>query len=227
MAYRVTSPLPPRTLDAVLAEGWYRSGQHVFTTNWLVLDEGAIVSPVLWARVDLSRWTPPRRYRRLLAAARRFTVALEAQAAITPELEALYAQYLVHTRLDSGPTVAAVLLDGALTNQFPTRLLTVRDGGVLIAAGFLDEGAETTAGILNFYHPDYRQYSLGLLLYFTEMAWSHAAGKRWYYPGYIATHYPKFDYKLLAGAASVETRDPETGRWMPYAESEHARIHGH
>ena len=87
--------------------------------------------------------------------------------------------------------------------------------------GYFDEGAETTAGILNFYHPDYRKHSLSILLYFEEIRYAAQTGKRWFYPGYIATHYAKFDYKLLAGAGRMELLDVERGAWVPYGAAAH------
>jgi arginyl-tRNA--protein-N-Asp/Glu arginylyltransferase len=223
-SFRLTEPLLPATMDALLAQGWYRSGQAVFTTNWLILDEGLIISRVLWARVDVQGWTPTRRHRRLLKENACFSLTLS-DAVITEEIETLFASYLEHTGLDSGPTVSAVLLghydDGAPhvvgQNFFHTRMFTMRDGEKLIAVGYFDEGRETSAGILNFYHPDYRKYSLSILLYFEEIRHAAETGKRWFYPGYIATDYPKFDYKLLAGIERTEVLDVETGNWIPYS----------
>jgi arginine-tRNA-protein transferase len=227
MAFRLVEPLPPPVLDAVLAGGWYRSGQYLFTTNRLIMEveEEIIISDVLWARVDMEGWQPTKRHKRLEATNRSFSLKYS-DAVITPEIEGLYEIYLEHTALDSGPTAAAVLLgEGNDTNFFPGRMMTVRDGKQLIAVGYFDEGEQATAGILNFYHPDYRQYSLGLWLYFEEIRWTSKAGKRWYYPGYIATQYPKFDYKLLAGPERMTVRDPDTGVWIPYSESRHAAYH--
>lgn len=222
--FRLTEPLLPATMDSLLAQGWYRSGQGVFTTNWLVLDDGLVVSRVLWARVDVRDWTSTRRHQRLMKENARFSLTLS-QAIITDEIETLFAAYLAHTGLDSGPTVTAVLMGiyepatGGLAGQnfFPTRMFTLRDEHRLIAAGYFDEGAETTAGILNFYHPDYSKRSLSISLYFEEIRYAAETGKRWFYPGYIAVDYPKFDYKLLAGTERTEVLDVERSEWIPYA----------
>ncbi len=204
-------------MDALLAQGWYRSGQGVFTTNWLILDEGLVVSRVLWARVDVRDWTPTRRHLRLAKECARFSCTVS-DAVITDEIETLFAGYLAHTGLDSGPTVRAVLMsDAAHENFFPTKMFTVRDGEILIAVGYFDQGAETTAGILNFYHPDYSKRSLSIFLYYEEIRYAAQTRKRWFYPGYIAMDYPKFDYKLLAGAGRTEVLDVERAEWIRYA----------
>lgn len=218
----LSGPLAPTALDALLDAGWYRTGQGVFTTNWLILDDGAIISQVLWARVDLPRWKPTRRHSRLIAQNRRFSYTTS-DAVITPEVEALFAGYFAHIDFETGPTVSAILQGEALHNFFPTRMWMVRDGDRLIAAGYLDEGEQTAAGILNFYDPAYRQYSLGLWLYLEGIRWAAERGKRYYYPGYIALDYPKFDYKLLAGTEAFEVLDAERGEWIAYRDSVHAR----
>jgi arginine-tRNA-protein transferase len=217
----LSAPLAPAALDALLDAGWYRTGQGVFTTHWLILDDGAVISQVLWARIDLPRWTPTRRHRRLIAQARSFSCTIS-DAVITPEVEALFAQYFAHIDFETGPTVSAILQGEARDNFFPTRMWTVRDGDRLIAAGYLDEGEQTVAGILNFYDPAYKSYSLGLWLYLEGIRWAADRGKRYYYPGYIALDYPKFDYKVLAGTEAFEVLDADRGEWIPYRNSVHA-----
>ena len=97
----------------------------------------------------------------------------------------------------------------------------MRDGERLIAIGYFDEGRESAAGILNFYHPDYRKYSPGLFLYLESIRYAAEGGKRFFYPGYIALDYTKFDYKLLPGPERVEIWDTDTACWLPYSGSFH------
>ena len=97
----------------------------------------------------------------------------------------------------------------------------MRDGDQLIAVGYFDEGRESAAGILNFYHPAYRKYSPGLFLYLEGVRYAAESGKRFFYPGYIALNYTKFDYKLLPGAERVEIWDTDTGSWRQYAGCTH------
>ena len=214
-------PLPPLLLDALLAQGWYRMQQHVFTTNELWLDENVKVA-VCWARVRLDRFSPNHRHRKLTRLCRRFTCTLH-EAMITPEIEALYTAYRSGIDFEAGPTAASFLIDERGVNYFPARMWQVRDGARMIAAGYFDEGVESAAGILNFFHPEYRKYSLGLWLYLEDLCYAAAQGKEFFYPGYIAIGYTKFDYKLLAGIERIELLDADTSTWIPYAESAHAR----
>ena len=211
--------LAPEILDAALAQGYYRMRQNLFTTDTTYTDGGGEV-PVLWARVLLEHYQPNRRHQKLARLCRRFSCSLQG-ADITPEIEALYSSYRGHIDFDAGRSVASCMLDEHGVNYFPGRMWTMRDGDRLIAVGYFDEGRESSAGILNFYDPAYRKYSPGLLLYLESIRHAAESGKRFFYPGYIAMDYTKFDYKLLPGTERVELWDTDTARWLPYAGSPH------
>jgi arginine-tRNA-protein transferase len=218
-------PLAPHIMDAALAQGYYRMRQNLFTTDVTHTDDGSEVS-VLWARVLLDDFAPNHRQRKLARLNRRFACTLH-DAAITAEIEALYTSYRRAIDFNASESVAASMLDEREVNYFPGRMWQLRDGGRLIAVGYFDEGHESAAGILNFYDPDYRKYSPGLWLYLESVRYAAERGKRFFYPGYIALDYAKFDYKLLAGAARMELWDMNSARWIPYADSvhaEHARL---
>ncbi len=60
-------------------------------------------------------------------------------------------------------------------------MIEIRDGNKLIAAGFFDLGEISVAGILNFYHPDYKSKSLGIYLLLLEIDHAKKQGKEWFY----------------------------------------------
>jgi len=43
-------------------------------------------------------------------------------------------------------------------------------------------------------------------------------GIKWYYPGYFAPGYGKFDYKLTMDPNATEVFAPEKKDWIPYTE---------
>jgi len=180
-------------------------------------EDGVVVSPVVWLRVDLARWQRGRRYQRLAKENAGFTLDSARCGWVPAEVEDLFSRYRAQIDFDTGPSATDILQGSCPRNFFPTTLLTVRDGGRLIAASFTDEGDESTAAILNFYDPAYRHRSLGIWLYAEGIRRAQAAGKRWHYPGYVATRYPKFDYKLGAGAAYLQGLDATAGVWRPLA----------
>jgi arginine-tRNA-protein transferase len=213
-------PLDPAFMDGLLEMGWYRMSQHVFTTRHICLGETEVYE-VLWARIDLRKWKPTARHQRQLKQAQRFSISLQ-PATISPSIEKLYTRYRSAISFEASESVASYLLEQQPHNFFPTLMWQVHDGDELIAVSYFDEGLSSAAGILTFFHPDYKRYSLGLLLYLESVRHAADTGKQYFYPGYIALNNPKFDYKLLAGKEHIETWEFENMRWIPYAQSKHA-----
>lgn len=218
--FTLNESLPPELLDTLLVQGWYRMRQNIFTTNAIHLEEDNVI-PVWWARISLQNFTPNSRHRKLARLCKRFNLSLH-PAVVTAEIEELYALYRKSVDFDTGDTVASFLLDERGVNYFPSRMWQLQDGDKLIGIGYFDEGQHSSAGILNFYHPDYRKYSAGLWLYFETIRYAAESGKQFFYPGYVGLGYNKFDYKLLAGTERVELWDPAAMQWVPFDASEYA-----
>jgi arginine-tRNA-protein transferase len=70
---------------------------------------------------------------------------------------------------------------------------------------------------MNFYHPEYRKFSLGKVLMLLKVEHARALGYQYYYPGYLVHNYPKFDYKLFPCLAATEVFDCLTSRWLPFS----------
>ncbi len=213
--------LEPAVMDTLLSFGYYRMRQSLFTTTYTLTDHQQIVK-VLWARLRLEDYRFTDRHRRIAKRASRFRLRL-LPAGVTPEIEALYAKYRQSMSFDANESVRACMLGEAEVDFFPGRMWEVRDGAQLIAVGYFDEGINSAAGILNFYDPAYAGFSLGLWLYLEGVRYAMETGKTFFYPGYIALDFPKFDYKLLAGTENMEILDAHLSVWTPYDNSEHAR----
>ncbi len=213
--------LTPAMMDVLLAQGYYRMRQTVFTTSATINDEGMLIE-VLWARICLRGYAPGRRHRELMRRNCNFSCVL-LDAHIDDEIEELYSAYRQNVNFDAPGSAAAFLMGESPVNYFPARMWQVRDGGQLIAVGYFDEGEHSAAGILNFYHPDYKKYSPGKWLYLESVRYAAETGKEFFYPGYIAMNFPKFDYKLMAGKDRIELWDMVQEQWYPYAASLHAQ----
>jgi leucyl-tRNA---protein transferase len=208
-------------LDSYLARGWYRLGQVVFTTDHV--PDGSTMKPAFWLRYDLSRLEYGRKQRELLRRNARFTVTMR-PLELTAELEELYQRYRVCMAFDASPTAYSYLIEAGTPFPpqriiFDSTMIEIRDGSKLIALGVFDLGESTLAGILNFYDPEYKKYSLGKFLMLLKINHARTLGKAWYYPGYIAYGYTKFDYKLYPDARAAEIYDMGTARWLPYTET--------
>ncbi|TGE14451.1 GNAT family N-acetyltransferase [Hymenobacter elongatus] len=212
--------LPGPALDFYLSQGYYRMHQDLFTCRFLPIDEGLYT--VHWLRLVLADVHYGPEQRRLLRLSKRFAVEFR-PFHLTQELEELYAAYLSSITFDAPPSVESFLLAGAEHNAFRTTVIEVRDGSRLVAAGIFDSGARSLAGIMNFYHPDYRKHSLGKYLMLLKIEHARRQQHRYYYPGYVVHNYPKFDYKLFPCPAATEAFDCRSGRWLPFSWADVAR----
>jgi arginine-tRNA-protein transferase len=220
----IQSPLAPEVMDTMLSYGYYRMQQNLFTVDYAHTDDRQRVR-VIWARVCLKDFIPNHRHLKLAKRCRHLHISLHC-ATITDEIEDLYTAYRAAIDFDGNDSVTSCLTgDRNATDYFPGRMWQIHDGDKLVAVGYFDEGKESCAGILNFFHPDYAKYSLGLWMYLEGVRYAAETGKRFYYPGYIAMGFAKFDYKLLAGRERVQLWDPAKAEWIPYESSIHARQH--
>ncbi len=213
--YHVHNPtsLSPAQLDNYLAAGWYRMQLLIFTTDLITKDDRLV--PVFWLRLVVNKYQPSRTHKKIIAANKGFTVAVE-PLQITEELELLYKQYRETMDFDLSPTLQESLLGEEDTSVYQTKCITIRDGEELIAAGIFDEGENSIAGIINFYHPNYAAKSLGKYLMLLKLQFAQQHMKKYYYSGYISTVFSKFDYKLMVGAAATEVYNRQQEEWVPW-----------
>ncbi|WP_020595913.1 hypothetical protein [Spirosoma panaciterrae] len=201
-------------LDLCLNMGYFRMQQDIFTCQYVLFENK--LCPVYWLRLVLADVTYGTKQLRLLRSNESFTVAVK-PFVLSDELENLYALYRGAINFDAPDSVESCLLDGAIENVFDTYVVEVRDQGQLIAAGIFDDGYQSIAGIMNFYHPAYRKHSLGKFLMLQKINHARRQRKIYYYPGYIAYNYTKFDYKIFPCEAATELLDTNLGLWVPFS----------
>lgn len=200
-------------MDLYLSKGYFRMQQEVFTC-YAVLFENT-VCPVHWLRIVLADVSFGKEQLRLFRINENFSATVKTLV-ITDEMEALYATYKEAINFDAPESVESCLLDGANYTVFDTCVIEVRDGDSLIAVGIFDNGAQSIAGIMNFYHPAYRKHSLGKYLMLLKIRHAQHQQKTYYYPGYLASKYTKFNYKLFACEAATEVFDAHRDQWYPF-----------
>lgn len=216
--YEDPSSLQPHELDAYLSKGWYRAGQSIFTLDTCNFEDGDghtyVNDKVYWLRVSMAQFSFSRGQKQLLRTNESFTVELS-PCYISGEIEWLFRQYKSAINFRHSQSVREFLQFGGNTNVFDTYLITVRNGEALIAAGYFDNAENSIAGILSFYHPDYRKCSLGKFLLLKKAEYARALGKHYFYLGYIARAYAKFNYKLFAPEAT-EVFHFSRQEWLPF-----------
>ena len=199
-------------LDQYLSNGWFRMGQTIFTTDVVPLNDRLYA--VHWLRIDLRRLNYGRAQKKLFVLNKNFSVSIQ-PLSINAELEDLFTLYRTAVDFNPPQSVEEYLFLGINHDIYDSYLIQIRDHGKLIAAGIFDNGESSIAGILNFYDPSYRKYSLGKYLMLIKADYAIKIGKSWYYPGYIASGYSKFNYKLFPDKNATEIYDKDSKTWLP------------
>lgn len=204
-----------KLLDQMLEAGWYRMMHLMFTTDTIARETGDIFA-VHWLRYDVDlvpqSFYTGRNFKKLNKKYRIDYLPLH--EVDTDELEDLFSLYRYHTKFDQADFLSDIL--GGYAPSFDTLIATVRDGDTLIAAGIVDVGETTIAGIKNIFDPTLSSEGLGIYLLMQEMHYCRTEGIRWFYPGYIAPGYPNFDYKIYP--AFTEVFVPQRQCWISYSE---------
>jgi leucyl-tRNA---protein transferase len=205
--------MPGPLLDEYLSRGWYRMQQTIFTTDIIIKNE--LVIPVFWLRFALKKYTETKSSRKISEQNNKFSVVLK-NGHITREAEELYSLYKSSVDFEVSETISDYLVGEAAVSIYNTNCYEIRDGRKLIACGYFDEGENSLAGILNIYHPDYKQYSPGKFLMLLKLNYALQRQKQFYYPGYISTGITKFDYKLFPGKEAAEVYLTKKEQWLPW-----------
>ena len=208
------SRLTGTELDVFLAMGWYRMGQGIFTTHGIVQEEQ--IFRVFWLRYNLHQLAPQKKStKKIIENCSHFEVSVK-PVNVTQEMEDLYKLYKAGIHFDAASNVRQWLYEAADGNVFDTYMIEIKDGGELISVGIFDKGKRSIAGIMNFYNPLYKKYSLGKYLMLLKIKYAQDKKIKWYYPGYIVPGYPKFDYKLFVDKLAAEIFIPEANAWQLY-----------
>ena len=199
-------------LDRFLAAGWYRMHGTVFTTNYV--NEKDPTTRVYWLRYAVNN-VRVSKHKELIKRNAAFT-AIYRGLVITKEMNDLYAAYYDSIEHDCSANLQGIL--GAQAKSvFDSYVIEVRNGDKLIAAGIFDKGNDSIAGIVNFYHPDYKKYSLGKYLMLLKLQYCRDNKIGWYYPGYFGPELPKFSYKLFMDKTATEVFIPEVKKWIQFS----------
>jgi arginyl-tRNA--protein-N-Asp/Glu arginylyltransferase len=209
--YLILEEINEDALDRYLSEGYYRMNQNIFTTDAIFLNEMWL--PVFWLRVDIHRLTFGTTAQKIAKMNKRFTVSISPME-INEEINTLYELYKSTIAFNGYESVSKCLNGDDANVIFKTQMMQVRDGEKLIAVGYFDCGREAVMGILNFYHPDYKKYSLGKFLMLQKLDYIKQSGRQYYYTGYFSTRNPKFDYKFFPDVYCMQVYLRHQDEWI-------------
>jgi arginine-tRNA-protein transferase len=205
-------------LDHLLAIGWYRMHQTLFTCSHVELGE---LYRVHWLRYHIDRIAPRSTHKRIKARAKEFTFSIDDFTEVRDDHRALHARYRASIDFDGAISIEDCLFGDSLTgnNIFRTKTISVFDKDSLVAGAYFDLGARAAASILHFYDPAYARFSLGKLLILLTIDYLRENNFDFYYPGYVVEGLDKMNYKLFLGKEHAEYFDPLVVQWKPFRES--------
>jgi arginyl-tRNA--protein-N-Asp/Glu arginylyltransferase len=203
--------ITPEQLDSLLALGWFRIQQTIFTTDILTLDDE--VYNTIWLRIRLKDFQADNKYASLHKKNNRFTTEIK-KAIITEHHETLYSVYKESVSFEAASSLHWLLYGNSINDAFNTYVINVYDNEKLIAAGFFDLGKTSSAGICSFYDPAYKKYSLGKYIIYEKIIYCKKEDFDFFYPGYFVPGYSRFDYKLDIGKSAIEYFDSHKKEWL-------------
>ena len=216
--HRTVAPdiLSASDLDQLLAMGWYRMHQNIFTTSHLRNDEKFY--RVHWLRYPLAEIRELPSHRRMRKRNQSFHHTIEDFTEIQPFQEELYLRYRASIDFQSALSIKQCLFgdNGLERNIYQTKCISVYDQGKLIAGGYFDLGNIAGTSILHYFDPDYKSRSLGKYLMLLTMDFLNSSGCAFYYPGYLVSGVPKMDYKLFMGREATQYFDPGSMTWKVF-----------
>jgi len=201
--------------DRLLAAGFYRMQHIMFTCNETEINYQGTTIPVFWLRTLVQQYKLSRSAVIINKKCSCFNVQIK-KACMDDEVEALYALYKKHVPFHITETGADYLHTSLIPHPFDSMMIQVRDDDTLIATGYFDKGKTAIAGIMNIYHPGYKQYSLGKFLMLKKLEYALQHNMVFYYTGYISTENTRFDYKIFPDVNAVEVLLPVEQRWLPF-----------
>lgn len=206
--------ITPAQLDDYLERGWFRMRQTIFSTHFLCFNNEFYSA--IWLRAELGGQLFDANYRELYKRNKNFTVRIQ-RANITQKHEDLYQLYKESITFQTSENLHQLLYGFDSNNRFDTYEINILDGTELIAAGYFDLGQNSAAGIVSFYHPQYKKYSLGKYIIYSKMEYCRQQQLQYFYPGYVAPGYPLFEYKLSIAKSSIQFYNIQTLSWQTYS----------
>lgn len=211
--------LSPARLDKYLANGWFRSGNMLYRSQLICLEND--IYNTVNIRLKLDQYTTSKSQRRIKSKIEgKYTTEIK-KACITPEKEELYRRYRHRFKGFLLDSLENYMNSGFKSSIFNTYELAVYDNKKLIALSFFDIGNFSISSQIGLFDWDYEKLSLGKYTMLKEIEFGLQNNFKFYYPGYVLHKSSMFDYKLSLGSFHYYNWN---GRWKKM--TSHANYEG-
>lgn len=218
--YNKASPedLSGNYLDCLLALGWFRMRQTIFTTSHIPDVDLFTLKKVWWLRYEVNQIRSHASHRAIYKMNHAFRVSYQPFETASPEEEALFNLYREHLPFQTFESLHDALFSEEPNSIYTSQSVRIHDGNRLIALGIFDIGDTAAASIIHCYDPEYKKFSLGKYLMLLTINFLKKHHFQYYYPGYMMSGNARLDYKLFLGKEVACYYDAIHGKWLPFQE---------
>jgi arginine-tRNA-protein transferase len=215
--YFFAQQVTPEQMDALWAQGWRHFGVFFFRYSTLHKSNG--VHHVTPLRLPLARFALSTSQKRVLKKNQDLRVEIR-EAVIDEAKEALFDRHKTRFAENVPDSIYDFFTPQPACIPCHAKEICLFQNEDLIAATFLDLGAQATSSVYSIYEPTASKRSLGIHLILLSIAYSLQLGKRYYYPGYAYQEPSVYDYKKrLRGLEQYEWQE-----WKPFSAASKSEI---
>jgi leucyl-tRNA---protein transferase len=208
--YFVSAKATPEQMDSLWALGWRHFGSYFFRYSASRRRDGR--RTVMPLRVDLSKFSPSRSQRRAVARNRSLHVIIR-DTFIDEAKEGLFYRHRERFKENVPDSIYDFLSEDPAVEPCRNQEICVYDSDRLLAASFLDIGAQSTSAVYAMFEPSESKRSLGVFTMLEAIRHSRDLGCKYYYPGYVYLEPSFYDYKKnFAGSEYYDWKDG----WKPF-----------
>lgn len=208
--YFVRESVAPEQMDRLWAQGWRHFGAYFF--RYSVATHWGDVRSVIPLRIDLTKFTPSRSQKRVLAKNREVRVVIR-DAFIDEAKDDLFYCHRNRFNHNIPDSIYDFLSDQPATVPCRMREICVCDDDRLVAVSFLDVGRNSTSAVYAMFDPAESKRSPGIFTMLEAIRYSRELNCRYYYPGYAHSEPSIYDYKKNFNG--LEYFDWK-GKWRPF-----------
>jgi leucyl-tRNA---protein transferase len=190
--YFFARDVTPEQMDFLWADGWRHFGTFFF--RYATLTKGHERLHVTPLRLKLADFSLSTSQKRVLKKNQDLQLEIR-NAAIDEAKESLFDRH--KTRFEDNVPNSIYDFFTPYPARIPcqTKEICLFQDDQLIAASFLDIGAQATSSVYSIYEPTETQRSLGIYLILLSIAYSQKLGMTHYYHGYAYREPSHYDYK--------------------------------
>src|SRR5262245_14494206 len=212
--YFVRARVSPEQMDSLWALGWRHFGNYFF--RYSASHHWGGFRTVMPLRIDLSKFAPSRSQKRAMSRNRDLHVVIR-ETVIDGVKEELFYRHRERFKDNVPDSIYDFLTKAPSVEPCPNQEICVYDGDRLLAASFLDIGAQSTSAVYAMFEPSESKRSLGVFTMLEAIRRSRELGCRYYYPGYAYREPSVYDYKK--NFAGSEYYDWIEG-WRPFTKED-------